>query len=53
MYLYIYISIFSSSVVGEESAQERQIRDPSNLPRKFQRFGFVNPFRAGGFSDVG
>jgi len=26
---------------------------PSNLPRGFQRFGFVNPFRAGGFSDLG
>jgi len=26
---------------------------PSNLSRGFQRFGFVNPFRAGGFSDLG
>ena len=26
---------------------------PSNLPRGFQRFGFENNFRAGGFSDAG
>ena len=26
---------------------------PSNLPRGLQRFCFVNPFRAGGFSYVG
>ena len=26
---------------------------PSNLPRGFQGFGFVNPFRAGFFSDLG
>jgi len=38
------------------SAQVRGARRairPSNLPRGFQRFGFVNPFRAGGFSDLG
>jgi len=26
---------------------------PSNLPRGFQRVGFENHFRAGGFSDIG
>jgi len=26
---------------------------PSNLPRGFQRFGFVKPFHPGGFTDLG
>jgi len=27
--------------------------DPSNLPRGFQRFGFVHVFRAGGCTNLG
>ena len=30
-----------------------KVRRPSNLPKGFQRFGFVNPFRPGGFKDLG
>jgi len=38
---------------GRPRAQPQHRVNPSNLPRGFQRFGFVNPLRAGGFSDLG
>jgi len=38
---------------GGGGRQKVMHRSPSNLPRGFQRFGFVNPFRAGGFSYLG
>jgi len=43
----------ASGKAWSEGADSSVVANPSNLPRGFQRFGFVNPFRAGDFSDLG
>jgi len=39
--------------LGDLRNGSSSLRGPSNLPRGFQRFGFVKPFRPGGFSNLG
>jgi len=66
IYIYIYTSVDVPPAVfgrwrgaqtytvsaGHAHRPPRQGHSP-HLPREFQRFGFENHFRAGGFSDLG
>ena len=60
MYIYIYTYIYmylyrltTHSTLSPLLGILTHPSTPPNLARGFQRFGFKNHFRAGGFSDLG